>query len=291
MSEDQGLRYEIYTGKSLVVYGNREKYESVMKGFGPRWLTKLKNDKSGWIIPRENEEKLKELIASLGQSVPEPEPVPQEEKPKKKYARKKAVVEEPVTELPAVAEPEPIPVPQEEKPKKKYARKKAVVEEPVTELPAVAEPEPIPIPVPQEEKPKKKYTKKSETLVVPPPSPPVVEVIPESEHEESEHSEDMSEHSEDMSEHSESEDMSEHSESESESEEETNNRRIMNPHDKLSKKSKETFISKYVNSDDEVDPDESRKILEKYQKLFTFFRSFSERPEKFDHEKTRRMRD
>ena len=73
--------------------------------------------------------------------------------------------------------------------------------------------------------------------------------------------------------------------------EKIDHRKIVNPNEKLHKKSKETFINQYVNSDDEVDPEESRKILEKYQKLFQFFKSFSEKPDQFDHEKVRRMRD
>ena len=74
------------------------------------------------------------------------------------------------------------------------------------------------------------------------------------------------------------------------SDDEDEHKKIRNPKEKISSRSKDIFIDKYVNSDDEVDPEESKKIMQKYQKLFTYFKAFAEKPENFDLEKVRKMR-
>lgn len=321
MSEDQGLRYETYTAKSLAVFGDRDRYDSIMKTIGARWNDKMRCG-AGWMLNREHEDKLKQLIGSLGQPEgSEPISLTEDVKPKGKKGKKKTqadVVPEPLPEpQPAPVAPADAPTPQKGKRSKKDKVDVAV-------QPVVVEQQPVVVEQPVV---KRKYTKKvKEVVQVPEPLPepvhvpepePVIAHEPESEPESSS-SEDKAEEVSDSSSASDStseasdvsdyveEDQSDDSRSyvstESEydpratkhnnhREEKIDHRKIINPNQKLHKKSKETFISRYVNSDDEVDPEESRKILEKYQKLFQFFKSFSEKPDKFDHEKVRRMRD
>jgi hypothetical protein len=75
-----------------------------------------------------------------------------------------------------------------------------------------------------------------------------------------------------------------------ESEDPDEKRRVKNPRDKISKKSREKFITNYVNSDDDIDEDESRDMLEKYQKLFMYFKTYAEKPEKFDEDTTKKLK-
>jgi hypothetical protein len=89
MSEDQGLRYENYTAKSLAVFGDRDRYDGIMKTIGARWNDKMRCG-AGWMLNREHEDKLKQLIASLGQTEgSEPVSLNDETKLKGKKGKKK----------------------------------------------------------------------------------------------------------------------------------------------------------------------------------------------------------
>ena len=60
------LYYKIYDKKSLIVYGDKEKYQTYIKTLDGNWGTKLKNSvHPGWIVPKEKERELKELIKSI----------------------------------------------------------------------------------------------------------------------------------------------------------------------------------------------------------------------------------
>jgi hypothetical protein len=301
MSEDQGLRYENYTAKSLAVFGDRDRYDGIMKTIGARWNDKMRCG-TGWMLNREHEDKLKQLIASLGQ--PEgSEPVSltklKGKKGKKTQAHAVQLVHTEVTtgkrgkKGNVDISPQPIAVEPQPVVKRKYTKKvKGTLPEVVSE--AVPELQDDPLLMPQHE-----------PVIAPEPisSEDKAEEVSDSISESGSSSESNS--TSDVSDY-EGEDQDDDSQSyvSSESEydpraakhtnhhdEKIDHRKIVNPNEKLHKKSKETFINQYVNSDDEVDPEESRKILEKYQKLFQFFKSFSEKPERFDHEKVRRMRD
>ena len=310
MSEDQGLRYENYTAKSLAVFGDRDRYDGIMKTIGARWNDKMRCG-AGWMLNREHEDKLKQLIASLGQPEgSEPVSLNDETKLKGKKGKKTQadVVPTEVTSgkrgkkgnvyiipQPVAVEPQPIAVEPQPVVKRKYTKK---VKGTVSEV----------LPDPQNEPP---LMPEHEHEPVIAPEPISSDILSEDKAEEvsdsisdSDSSSD-SDISSDVSDY-EGEDQDDDSQSyvSSESEydpraakhtnhhdEKIDHRKIVNPNEKLHKKSKDTFINQYVNSDDEVDPEESRKILEKYQKLFQFFKSFSEKPDRFDHEKVRRMRD
>ena len=287
MSEDQGLRYENYTAKSLAVFGDRDRYDGIMKTIGARWNDKMRCG-AGWMLNREHEDKLKQLIASLGQPEgSEPVSLNDETKLKGKKGKKKTqadVVQGNVDTIPQPVAVEPQPVV-----KRKYTKKvKGTVPEAVPELQPV-------LPLMPEHEPEPVVASESISS----------DISSEDKADEVSDSISDSDSTSDVSDY-EGEDQDDDSQSyvSSESEydpraakhtnhhdEKIDHRKIVNPNEKLHKKSKETFINQYVNSDDEVDPEESRKILEKYQKLFQFFKSFSEKPDRFDHEKVRRMRD
>jgi hypothetical protein len=300
MSEDQGLRYENYTAKSLAVFGDRDRYDGIMKTIGARWNDKMRCG-AGWMLNREHEDKLKQLIASLGQ--PEgSEPVSLTKlKGKKGNKKTQQLVPTEVTTgkrgkkgnvdiipQPIAVEPQPVV-------KRKYTKKvKGTVPEVVSEVvsEAVSEPQYEPPLMPEHE-----------PVIAPEPisedkAEEVSDSISESGSSDSNSTSDVSDYEgEDQEDDSQSY-VSSESEYDPRAAKHTNHhdekidhRKIVNPNEKLHKKSKETFINQYVNSDDEVDPEESRKILEKYQKLFHFFKSFSEKPDRFDHEKVRRMRE
>jgi hypothetical protein len=296
MSEDQGLRYENYTAKSLAVFGDRDRYDGIMKTIGARWNDKMRCG-AGWMLNREHEDKLKQLIASLGQPDGS-EPVSltklKGKKGKKKTQQlvptdvttgkrgKKGNVD--IIPQPITVEPQPVV-------KRKYTKKvKGTVPEVVSE----------PVPEQQDEPP---HEQEHEPIIA--PESISSDISSEDKAEEVSDSISDSNSTSDVSDY-EGEDQDDDSQSYASSEseydpraakhtnhhdEKIDHRKIVNPNEKLHKKSKETFINQYVNSDDEVDPEESRKILEKYQKLFQFFKSFSEKPDRFDHEKVRRMRE
>ena len=67
-------------------------------------------------------------------------------------------------------------------------------------------------------------------------------------------------------------------------------RRVKNPNHNITKKSREKFINNYVNSDDDIDEEESRDMLEKYQNLFLYFKTYSEKPEKFNEDKVKNLK-
>jgi hypothetical protein len=306
MSEDQGLRYENYTAKSLAVFGDRDRYDGIMKTIGARWNDKMRRG-AGWMLNREHEDKLKQLIASLGQTEGS-EPVSLT-KLKGKKGNTKTQADVVPTEVTTGKRgkkgnvdtiPQPITVPAEPVVKRKYTKKvKGTVSEVVSEV--VSEP----VPEHQDEPP---HEQEHEPII----APESISSDISSEDKAEEVSDNISESSisdsnstSDVSDYEggdQDDDSQSYVSSESEydpraakhtnhHDEKIDHRKIVNPNEKLHKKSKETFINQYVNSDDEVDPEESRKILEKYQKLFQFFKSFSEKPERFDHEKVRRMRD
>jgi hypothetical protein len=302
MSEDQGLRYENYTAKSLAVFGDRDRYDGIMKTIGARWNDKMRCG-AGWMLNREHEDKLKQLIASLGQTEGS-EPVSLT-KLKGKKGNKKTQADVVPTEVttgkrgkkgnvdtipqPVAVEPQPVV-------KRKYTKKvkgtvPEVVSEPQDDPPLMPDHE-------QEHEPIIAPESISSDISSEDKAEEVSDNISESSISDSNSTSDVSDYEgEDQDDDSQSY-VSSESEYDPRAAKHTNHhdekidhRKIVNPNEKLHKKSKETFINQYVNSDDEVDPEESRKILEKYQKLFQFFKSFSEKPDRFDHEKVRRMRE
>ena len=64
---------------------------------------------------------------------------------------------------------------------------------------------------------------------------------------------------------------------------------VKNPSETISKKSKEKFIKNYIISDDDVDENESRDMLEKYQKLYMYFKTYAQKPEKFDENEVKKL--
>jgi hypothetical protein len=295
------LRYENYTAKSLAVFGDRDRYDGIMKTIGARWNDKMRCG-AGWMLNREHEDKLKQLIASLGQTEGS-EPVSLTKLNGKKG--KKKTQAHAVQLVPAEVTtgkrgkkgnvdiiPQPVSVEPQPVVKRKYTKKvKGPVSEAVPEV----------VPEPQHEPP---LMPTHEPVIAPEPissedkAEEVSDNISESSSSDSNSTSDVSDYEgEDQDDDSQSY-VSSESEYDPRATKHTNqhdekidHRKIVNPNEKLHKKSKETFINQYVNSDDEVDPAESQKILENYQKLFQFFKSFSEKPDRFDHEKVRRMRE
>lgn len=62
---DTELSYDIYSYDTLAVHGNKKKYHGMMKSLGGRWSSRLKiGDENGWIVPREKQGELDEIIMS-----------------------------------------------------------------------------------------------------------------------------------------------------------------------------------------------------------------------------------
>lgn len=78
------ITYEPFDGKSLLVFGDRDKFQKNMNLLGGRWNSR----KSGWIIPLTNKNKLDNFISTLTDSdfVKSPHP--------KKYHREDSASEE-----------------------------------------------------------------------------------------------------------------------------------------------------------------------------------------------------
>ena len=61
------LSYEVYNDKSFVVRGDRDKYGILLKKCHGRWNSRLKQG-SGWIVSKEYEQELKNIIESINNS-------------------------------------------------------------------------------------------------------------------------------------------------------------------------------------------------------------------------------
>ena len=61
------LTYEDYNKRSFAVRGDRKKYAKKLKNVNGRWNQRMK-DGPGWLVPKENLEGLKALIASVNKS-------------------------------------------------------------------------------------------------------------------------------------------------------------------------------------------------------------------------------
>ena len=86
---DEGLRYEDLTKKSFAVFGDRAKYDKLVKSIGGVWNAKLKPN-PGWSVNKEYTEKLIELVKN-------PDGYVMPVKIKKKYTRKEKPVESKVS--------------------------------------------------------------------------------------------------------------------------------------------------------------------------------------------------
>jgi len=58
------LVYTFLNTDKIVVRGNKDKYDAILKTIGGKWNASLKAG-PGWVIEREKEQKLKKLIGSL----------------------------------------------------------------------------------------------------------------------------------------------------------------------------------------------------------------------------------
>jgi len=64
-------------------------------------------------------------------------------------------------------------------------------------------------------------------------------------------------------------------------------KRIGNPEEKLLVQRRNKFITDYVNSDDEIDGDESKIMLARFKNYFAYYKTYARSPEKFDTVKTK----
>ena len=62
---------------------------------------------------------------------------------------------------------------------------------------------------------------------------------------------------------------------------ESANKKIGNPEETLLRQRTNRFINEYVNSDDEIDPDESKIMLNRFKSYFEYYKTYSRSPEKF----------
>lgn len=59
-----GLTYDIYTHDTLAVHGDKKMYHKLIKSIGGRWSSRLKIGGPGWIVPRDKQHELDEIIMS-----------------------------------------------------------------------------------------------------------------------------------------------------------------------------------------------------------------------------------
>ena len=67
-------------------------------------------------------------------------------------------------------------------------------------------------------------------------------------------------------------------------------KRIGNPEQKLIVQRRNKFITDYVNSDDEIDDEESKIMLARFKNYFEYYKTYARSPEKFDTAKTKSAR-
>jgi len=125
------LSFKTYSDKFTLVIGDKKKYSSLLKQVNSRWSNKL----DGWLVPVENDEKLKQLVSILyPQQKQKKSPSPQ--KVAKKVGRKPKKVETPPSS-PVIVVPQPLP-PVAEKQVEKVVEK--VIEKPNQELEIATKP-------------------------------------------------------------------------------------------------------------------------------------------------------
>lgn len=121
---NSGLTYDIYTHDTLAVHGDKKMYHKLIKSIGGRWSSRLKIGGPGWIVPRDKQGELDEIIMSYKFSSMQKNAKSRVDQ--KRYHRSvsggKHPEEIPLTEeKPVVVEEKPIVIEekQEEKPKRK----------------------------------------------------------------------------------------------------------------------------------------------------------------------------
>ena len=329
MSEQKALRYENFTAKSLAIFGDRELYDNILKDIGGKWNPRMK-PQPGWYIDKSQEDKLKKLIVEInGTSSKLPEEVVKVNpvvKEKRKYTKK--VKDLPVlSEIPEskvdVVKPKNVDVVKpkksevvvvESKPKKsevvvveskpKKSESKSVLDEDLGDSKKEEAHDEEAHDEDEDSEDEDSEDEDSED-----------EDLGDSKKEEA-HDEDSnkSEANIDDEDSNKSEAKDEHDKTENTEDVETNSllvnnekmreqvviseqientlekRRVKNPNHNITKKSREKFINNYVNSDDDIDEEESRDMLEKYQNLFLYFKTYSEKPEKFNEDKVKNLK-
>ena len=69
-NRQRSITYKTLKKDSLIVYGNKAKYQRFMRNIGGRWNSRIRGSEPGWVIPSSNEEILKAYINKV-----DPQPV------------------------------------------------------------------------------------------------------------------------------------------------------------------------------------------------------------------------
>jgi hypothetical protein len=101
---NSGLTYDVYSYDTLAVHGDKKAYHKLIKSLGGRWSSRLKLGGPGWLLPRDKEDELKDIIMSQRFSTMQRNAKPRQEQ--KKYHRSVSGGKH---------QPEELPAPQEEK--------------------------------------------------------------------------------------------------------------------------------------------------------------------------------
>lgn len=88
------ISYEEYNKKSLIVRtDNKEKYQSLLKPLGARWNGRAR-DGQGWLVPLENEDKLKQVLSDIKRESETSETHTKSRKEQSKFHRAESVCSE-----------------------------------------------------------------------------------------------------------------------------------------------------------------------------------------------------
>ena len=270
--DDAPLRYADFTKTSFAIFGDREKYDKLVQQIGGKWNPRMK-PVQGWYINKERKKELDALIRSLSSSEPadllalSQQGIPLKtgsdgERVKRKYTKSDGTLS---------------------KSQRDFINKKKIYET---------------------------LQGKKEIAENPRESANSASVFDEKSHkcEESEKTDEESEKTDDDPEKTDddpektdddpekSDGDREKSDDESESEEDNIpiekldvdfDKRIGNPEEKLLVQRRNKFITDYVNSDDEIDGDESKIMLARFKNYFAYYKTYARSPEKFDTVKTK----
>ena len=83
--DNTSLTYDVYTHDTLAVHGNKKLYHTLIKSIGGRWSSRLKIGGPGWIVPRDKQKELDDIIMTHKFSVMEKNAKPRQEQ--KRYHR------------------------------------------------------------------------------------------------------------------------------------------------------------------------------------------------------------
>ena len=307
------LRYDNLTERSFVIFGDREKYEAAVRDIGGKWNPRVK-PAGGWVLNKTKKRAIDSLIRDL-KADPTADPpaddptdilsqsqkgIPLQSKSpvdskshldstyiKKKYKTKKEKLKEYEN---SQTDSGKSAANSDKKQEFTQNSENSHTDSGKTAVNSDKKQEFTQDPEKTEEDPEKTDEESEKTEEDPEKTDEESSDPDEDPEKTDEESSDPDEESEDPDEDPEKTDEEEDDTLSIEKQDLEFDKRIGNPEEKLLVQRRNKFITDYVNSDDEIDAEESKIMLNRFKNYFTYYKTYARSPEKFDNTKTKEAR-